>query len=404
MKLFDGLLGGGEADRAAVEHLEHYHQRGGSLGFRLLLAGFVVFVTWACLFRLDEVAKASGEVIASSRVQIIQAVDGGVLAELNVREGDQVKPGEVLARLDPSRLEAAVREIEARLVGLKAKAARLRAEVTGAATPAFPPELAAYGDQLAVERALFQQRRTGLAGEIRTLQVAVRLAREELELTRKLVRSGDANRSEEIHAEKSVNDAEAALVVRQNRFFEEASAELAKAEDDIAQNEQVLAQRRQQLKDSVFVAQTPGVVKNVRVTTVGGVLRAGEELMQIVPTDDQLIVEAKVAPADIARVQEGLQATIRFDPFDYTIYGSVAGKVVYVSADTIKEDSSRGKDVFYRVHVSTAGNPVTTSNGRKLDILPGMTAKVDIRTGQRTLMSYLLKPLRKTLTESFGER
>jgi len=123
-----------------------------------------------------------------------------------------------------------------------------------------------------------------------------------------------------------------------------------------------------------------------------------------VPIGDDLIVEAKVSPADIARVQKGLEANIRFDPFDYTIFGGVDGKVVYVSADTLKEDTQKGEEIYYRVHVITNSNPVITTTGKALEILPGMTVQVDIRTGERTLMEYLLKPLRKTLTNSFGER
>jgi len=126
--------------------------------------------------------------------------------------------------------------------------------------------------------------------------------------------------------------------------------------------------------------------------------------MQIVPMDDKLIVETKVRPSDIAYIRTGLPATVRFDAFDYTIFGAVEGKVIYVSADTIKEDSKTGEQIYYRVHVETAGNPVKTRTDKKLDILPGMTAQVDIRTGDRTVLGYLLKPLRKTMAESLGER
>jgi adhesin transport system membrane fusion protein len=194
------------------------------------------------------------------------------------------------------------------------------------------------------------------------------------------------------------------LINRKNKYYQEARVELAKTEDDIGQNEQIGTPRAQQLSDTVLKAPVSGIVKNVRITTQGGVLRAGEELLQIVPLDDVLIVETRIRPADIALLKPGLKATIRFDPFDYTVYGSVSGKVSYVSADTIKEEGKAGEVTYYRVHVSTTAKPVKTTTGRTLDILPGMTAQVDIRTGDRTVLEYLLKPLRKTLTESFGER
>jgi adhesin transport system membrane fusion protein len=394
----------GARNRDTVQRLESYYQRRYSPVLWLLLVGLIAFIVWASVFRIDRVARAFGEVIASSRVQIIQSVDGGVLASLNVREGDSVETGQVLAQLDLTRIGAAVKEIDVRLSALRAKATRLRAEVTGMAALEFPVEVLRFPELVQVEQALFAQRRRGLAEELRTLQVAVDLAQEEAALVANLENSGDANRSEVIRAKRALNDADAKLINRNNQFLEEARIELTKVEDAIAQNAQILAQRQQQLDDSTFVALVPGIVKNVRVTTVGGVLRAGEELMQIIPVDDELIVEAKVSPADIAHVRPGLEATVRFDPFDYTIYGGVDGEVVYVSADTLKEDTPRGEEIYYRVHIASTTSPVMTTIGEELEILPGMTAQVDIRTGDRTVMEYLLKPLRKTASEAFGER
>lgn len=393
------------AMQARIERLENYHRRSHVLLLSVLSFGLLGFIVWATNFYINEVAKAAGEVIASSRVQIIQAVDGGVISKMLVKEGDHVEVGQELARLDQTRVGATVGEVEARLFALKAKTIRLRAEVTGAGTLDFPSAIRdEFKDIVSVERALFQQRRRGLQEELRTLQVAVNLAKDELALIERLMKSGDVSGSELLRVQRELNDAEARLANRKNKFMEDARAELSKAEDEIAQNDHILTRRAQEQLDSVFTAQMAGIVKNIRVTTVGGVLRAGEELMQIVPVNDELIIEAKVSPADIGRVQSGLAASIRFDPFDYTIFGGVKGKVIYVSADTLKEETSRGQEIYYRVHVAPLSNPVTTTTGKVLDILPGMTAQVDIRTGERTVMDYLLKPLRKTLSESFGER
>jgi len=384
--------------------LENYHNRNFSPLLWVLLLGLCAFFYWASLFRIDQVARAGGEVIASSRVQIIQAVDGGVLAQLLVREGDKVIPGQVLARLDPSRFGASVNEIDARLSALKAKAVRLRAEVTHAKKLVFSATELRFQHLVNVERALFQQRRSSLHAELKTLQVALDLASEEMQLIEKLSGLGDVNKAEVLGAKRLLNDAEAKLIVRKNRYLEEASSELAKVQDGIAQTSQILAQRQQQLDDSVFRALLPGIVKNISITTVGGVLRGGEELMQIIPIEDELIIEAKVRPADIAQIAKGLEATIRFDPFDYTIYGGVRAKVVYVSPDTLKEETRRGEETYYRVHLSSTTNPVQTTTAKTLDILPGMTAQVDIRTGDRTVLEYLLKPLRKTLSQALGEK
>ncbi|MDX8381145.1 MAG: HlyD family efflux transporter periplasmic adaptor subunit [Ghiorsea sp.] len=394
-----------QAAQRKIERLENYHRRSHIYLLSGLLSALILFVVWASVFRIDEVSKASGEVIASSGVQMIQAVDGGVLSEMNVREGDVVQSGEVLARLDQTRIGASVAEVKARLYALKARAIRLRAEVTSTDKMTFPVGFEeSWPEVVELEVALFKQRKIGLNAADKNLEIGVGLARQELAQTSKLRRGGDASGSELLRAKRALNDSEAKLINLRNQFLEDAGSELTKAEDGIAQNEQVLARYQQQEKDSVFIALVPGIVKNVSVTTIGGVLSAGEELMQIIPVDDDLIIEAKVSPKDIAKVKTNLEATIRFDPFDYTIYGGVKGKVIYVSADTLKEDSGHGTEIFYRVHIVPQDTPVVTTTGRSLTIIPGMTAQVDIRTGDRTLMDFLLKPLKKTLSESFGER
>lgn len=371
----------------------------------LMIALMIAAVAWAAVARVDQVTRAGGSVIASSRVQVIQAVDGGALAELRVKEGDRVERGQILARLDQGRAAAAVAEIDAKLGALRAQATRLRAEVQDAAEPVFSQELIDnYPDMVSAQRSLFRQKRSGLQEELRTLRVAVTLATEDAGLIGKLASSGDVSRSDVIKAQRALNEAEALLVNRKNKYFQDARTELAKVEDDLGQAEQVRTQRAQQVLDSIIKAPVGGIVKNVRITTQGGVLRAGDELLQIVPVDDQMVIEAKVRPSEIAQIKPGLPANIRFDPFDYTIYGAVAGKVIYVSADTLKEDTRAGEQTYYRVHIATPAAPVRTQTGQVLEVLPGMTAQVDIRTGDRSMMDYLLKPLRKTLTESLGER
>lgn len=386
------------------------HEKGGgergyhSLLLWTLVSALIAAVVWASVYRVDQVIRGAGTVISSSRLQVIQAVDGGVLLSLKVREGDQVKQGEILAVLDQTRFSASVKELDARLAALMAQAARLRAEVTDAPSVTYPAGVGSFPEIVRLQNALFAQKRQGLQEELRTLGVAVKLAKEDASLVAKLAQSGDVSRSEVIRTERALNDAEAQLLNRRNKYYQDARAELAKTEDDIGQNDQIRTQRAQQLKDSVLRAPVAGIVKNVRVTTQGGVLKGGEELLQIVPLEDALIVETKVRPSDIAMLKQGLPAAIRFDPFDYTIYGAVDGRVSYVSADTLKEETKVGEQTYYRVHVVTTANPVKTRTGRTVDILPGMTAQVDIRTGDRTVLEYLLKPLRKTLTESMGER
>ena len=369
-----------------------------------LVFAFAVTIVWAYFYRIDQVVRGPGTFISTSRVQVIQAVDGGMITSLKVKEGDRVEQGQILATLDDGRSAAAVKELDGRLAALYAKAARLRAEIAGADSVKFPAAVEKFPEIIKVETALFNQRTSGFQEEMRTAAVAVNLAREDAQLVANLASNGDISRSEVIRAQRTLNEAEAMMINRRNKYLQEVGTDLTKAEDEIGQNEQIRAQRMQQLENTVLKASVPGIVKNMRLTTSGSVLRAGEELMQIVPVGEDIIVEVKVRPADIAQLRPGLSANIRVDPYDYTIYGAVAGKVSYVSADTLKEDTRAGEQVYYRVHVTTKGAPVVTQTGKEIEILPGMTSQVDIRIGDRTVLEYLLKPLRKTLTESFGER
>lgn len=370
----------------------------------VLVAALAVAVYWASVHRIDQVVRGRGSFISASRVQVIQAVDGGVIMELRVKEGDRVEKGQILAVLDQTRFEAALKEIEARLAALLATAARLRAEVTEAPSVKFPPEVEKFPDLVNLETALFRQRTRGFGEEMRTARAAVNLAREDAKLVSDLAKTGDVSRSEVIRAQRVLNDAEAQMINRRNKYFQDARTELAKVEDLVMQNRQILAQRAQQFQDTELRASVPGIVKNMRLTTAGSVLRPGEELMQIVPVGEQIIVEVKIRPSDIGQLRPGLPANIRVDPYDYTIFGAVSGEVSYVSADTLKEDTRMGEQVFYRVHAVIKGDPVVTQTGKEIDIFPGMTCQVDIRTGERTVLEYILKPLRKTLTESLGER
>lgn len=377
---------------------------GRSLILWTIVVGFFLFIAVASVVQIDQVTRGMGTVISSSRVQIIQSVDGGVLESLPVKEGDRVSKGQILATLNQTRVTSAVKELDSKLSGLRAQAIRLRAEITGARQLNFPANIATgFPEQVRVQRSLFTQRLESIGEELRTLSEAVRLAKADARLVHQLAQTGDVSQSELIRVDRAVNEAEAQLNNRKNKYLQDAQSELAKAEDDIGQIQEQRIQRAQQLEDSVFRAVVPGIIKNVRVTTLGGVLKGGEELMQIVPLDDELIVEVKIKPSDIAQIKSGLSTHIRFDPFDYTIYGAASGSVAYVSADTLREDTKNGEQTYYRVHVKTP-TPVKTQSGRTLEILPGMTAQVDIRTGERSLLSYLLKPIRKTFAESMGER
>jgi adhesin transport system membrane fusion protein len=369
----------------------------------VIFFAFSGFIAWTVFFEIDQVVKASGKVISSKRVQVIQSVDGGVLSEMLVKEGSIVTPGQVLARLDKSRFQAASNEVQARVNALKAKVARLRAEVQG--TPlVFPRELKSHESVIQVETALYQRRKKSLDDDMSANTKTLSLAKTEKGIVDDLRKHGDVDKLEVFRAEKGVVEAQAKLDLRRNQYYEQASQELVKAEDDLAQNLQILSQRSEVVGSSVLTATVAGTIKNVNVHTIGAVLKPGEELMQVIPLGDDLLIEAKVLPQDISEVKTKMEATIRFDTFDSAIYGTVVGNVTFISGDSIVEKAAKGDETFYLAHVKIPQVPVVTSANKTLDLIPGMNAQIDIKTGRRTIFNFVMKPVTKVFTHSFGEK
>lgn len=365
----------------------------------------LVFITWASFAELDQVSRASGQVIPVARIQIIQSADGGVIDEIRVHEGDHVKRGELLVRLDSVKLGAAVTEGESKVASLKGTMARIEAELFDRPL-IFPREVLAYPDVVANQRLLYTKRRAALEAELGTLEEVRRLMRQELDMNQPLLDSGDVSRTEILRIQRSMADLNGQIANRRARYVQDLQAEYTKVSDDLVTAEQSLAQRKDSLGYSKLTAPTDGIVKNIRLTTVGAVLRPGDEVMQIVPTGDRLIVEARVAPSDIAFVRVGQKAGVKFDAYDSSIYGSAKGVVTYVSADTLTEQKpDGGATSYYRVHVSVDTQSMRPKHdGEKIEIQPGMTAIAEIKTGQNTVLRYLTKPLVKNFSDSLKER
>lgn len=240
--------------------------------------------------------------------------------------------------------------------------------------------------------------------EAQALNSMMALVRQELDMNLPLVASGDVSRTEVLRLQRQMADLQSQITNKRNKYFQDAQAELSKVQEDLLGVEQLLAQRRNVFEQTELRAPVRGVVKNVRITTQGGVIRPGEEVMQIVPLEDDLLVEAKVRPADIAFLKPGLDVTVKIDAYDYTIYGDLPGKLDFISADTLKEDLRQGEEPYYRVRVRTTGRQFSGRPEAALEIQPGMTATVEIKTGRKTVLHYLTKPVIKTLSESMGER
>lgn len=359
-----------------------------SLAFVLL-----AFTAWAWYFKLDEVSTGTGKVIASSKEQVIKSLEGGVLASLHVQEGNIVEKGQVLARLDPTRIESAVEESASRSRAAQATSARLMAEVND--TPLrFPEEVLEEPDLVKAETALFQSRRESQEKSLSGLNEAMRLIRSELQLTTPLVTRGAASTVEVLRLKRQLNELQNKYTDIQTQYLVKAREELAKANAEIEAQQSVTRGRNDSLTRLTFTSPVRGVIKDIEVNTVGGVIPPNGELMRIVPLDERLQVETRIAPRDIAYIHPGQAATVKISAYDYSIYGGLPGKVALISPDTLQDDVHR--DIYYyRVYILTDSDSLLNTSGKRLPIVPGMIATVDIHTGEKTVLSYLMKPLNK---------
>jgi len=366
-----------------------------------VFAGLVVFLLWAWFADLDEVSTGTGRVVPTMREQVIQSLEGGILADLKVRQDDIVEPGQILARLDPTLTESNVDETSAKYRAALASAARLTAEVNGTSLK-FPAELNGYPDLVASETRLYHSRRDSLAQSVRWLQEALTQTRSELNISASLVSAGAASNVEVLRLRQKVADLELRKADLQSQYMVTAREELAKANADVETLSATIKGRTDSLSRLVLRSPVKGIVKNIEVSTVGGVIPPGGQLMEIIPLDDQLLIEARMSPRDIAFIHPGQRATVKITAYDYAIYGGLEGEVSSISPDTI-QDEVRRDEYYYRVFVRTRTNALVNRNGKHFPIVPGMVATVDVHTGSKTVLQYLLKPLNRA-REALRER
>ncbi|MDF0604402.1 HlyD family type I secretion periplasmic adaptor subunit [Neisseriaceae bacterium TC5R-5] len=372
-----------------------------SWSIRLILLALISLLIWAAVFRLDEVSTGNGQVIASSKEQVIQSLEGGILAKLLVREGNIVQKGQVLAHLDPERAESTLGESRARLLAAQATATRLNAEVNQ--TPlSFAVDLQPYSELVRSETELYHSRRDSLEQSLSRLNEAMALVTKELHLTEPLVAKGAASNVEVLRLQRQLNELETKATDLKTQYFVKAREELAKANAEVQEQLSVTRGHQEQLKHLVLTAPMRGVVKDIVVNTVGGVIAPSGRLMTIVPLNDRLEIETKILPRDIAYIHPGQKANVKISAYDYSIYGGLSGVVTTISPDTI-QDEVRRDQYYYRVYLRTDTDSLKSQTGQPLPIVPGMMATVDIHTGSKPLLQYLLKPLNKA-GEALRER
>ncbi len=378
---------------------------------RVMVGGLLLLLLWSAVGKIDQVTRSSGQIIAAERTQLVQSSDGGVLTQLHVKEGDVVKAGQLLATLQKERAAAAVSDSSAKVAALQITLTRLHAEAYGKPL-VFDKELLTYADYIRNQTDLYNKRQTAFKDDIRALENILVLAEDEFRINRQLEMTGDVSRAEVLRLQRGVADIKAQLASKRNKYFQEVQTEMTKAQEDLSTQSEQLKDRSQVLEHTELVAPMNSVVNSIKVTTLGGVVRPGETVIELLPMGEELIVEAKIPPVDIAFVSLGQTASIKLDAYDSSIFGGLLGKVEYISADVLfAEKASPGVPIgfnnppsYYIVRVRITDAEFHGDKAREIKLRPGLTASVEIKAAERTVLSYLTKPITKTLSQSLGER
>lgn len=414
--------------------------RGARVTVRISLIAVTVVIIWAAFSQLDEVTRGEGKVIPSRQIQVLQSLDGGIVSEILVREGQTVKVGDLLLKVDPTRMVSSLRENQSQYLSLLAKAARLRAIAEGSRFIPPPEVMKEAPEIVAAEQALYESRRAELEATIGVARqqasqrsqelISVRAKRDqatqsynltarELEMTRPLIKSGAVSDVELLRLERDVvrfkgeRDSAIADIARlefsiaeANRKIQEveltfrntARSELSEANAKIAALSEGSAALEDKVKQADIRSPVNGTVKQLKVNTVGGVVQPGKDLIELVPSDDALLLEARVLPRDIAFLHPGQKALVKFTAYDFSIYGGLEATLEHISADSVVDEKG---NAFFLVRVRTQSNVI---GDKKLPIIPGMVAEVDILTGKKSVLTYLLKPILRAKANALTER
>ncbi len=404
---------------------------------------FVVFLVWANFATLDEVTRGEGKIIPSSAVQVVQTLEGGIVDAFLVKEGEEVAAGQVLLQIRDIDAASSLGANQQKYLGLLAAISRLKAEAEGKSSPEFPDEVMkgtptsvteeleafrANMQSLASQTQIYQQQLVQREQEIREinskaadLRQVIALSRQERDMIAPLVERGSAPKIELIQLERSLTErqgelnsllgalprsqsavAEAKAKIEEvtNTYRAQAQTELSAKMSEMNAIRETLGSLEDRKMRTEIRSPVNGTIKDIKISTVGGVLKPGEDVLEIVPKDDQLLVEANIRPGDIAFLHPKQAAMIKITAYDFAIYGGLKGELIDISADTITNEKGES---FYRVRLRTFENTLKRK-GEVLPIIPGMVASVDILTGKKTVMEYILKPFIKTLGNAMSER
>ena len=419
--------------------------------FISIISFFIIAVTWASFAEIDELARGMGKVIPANKIQSIQNLDGDIVSELLIKEGDHVEKSEPLMKIDTIRFQASLEENKEIYLSLLAKRTRLNAELkfnSDKEVPKliFPQELKSSDSMyIKIESRLFKNKINEYQSSIKTLEFQLYQKRQELKeiyakekqlkislkniiqqrnTIKKMVRSGSKSNIELLKIDSAYNtikgdlesstlsiprsklaiaESKSKIEERINNFKTDASTKMQEIEADLQKIKSRLVSDNDKLSKTIVRSPVNGVIKQININTIGGVVKSGDTLMEIVPDSDVLLIEAKIDPKDIAFINPTLKVIVKLTAYDFSIYGGLTGKIVEISADSIKDKESRDGKTYYKVVVKTTKNYLER-NGEILPIIPGMIASVDIITGKKTIMDFILKPILKTKQGALHER
>lgn len=412
---------------------------------------FFIAIIWAAFSEIDELARGEGKVIPSEKIQTIQSLDGGVISEILVGEGDIVKKNQPLMKIDTTRFQASFEENEQTFNHLMITRTRLEAESKIDLSKELPkliypeevlknaPEFARNDEKLFESRILELKTTTNifevqlkqkkqelleLENKLRQLKKSYALVKEEMETIEELVKRRSKSKVDLINIKKEFTQIESDMQATQlsiprlkfaieeavsridekvNMFKSEVSNELQKVNTEIKKYESKLVSEKDKLDKTILTSPVNGIIKQINMNTVGGVIRTGQDLIEIVPQSEVLLVEAKIDPKDIAFINPRQKAIVKITAYDFSIYGGLEGNIVEISADSIIDKEDKNQRSYYKVVVKTTKNYLE-KHGEKLPIIPGMITSVDIITGQKTILDFLLKPILKTKQNALHER
>jgi adhesin transport system membrane fusion protein len=414
--------------------------RGGRMILWATLLLFVIFIIWAAVSEVEQVTRGQGKVIPASQIQVVQNLEGGILAELHVKVGDTVTKDQLLLRIDQTRFISSVEQNQAKSGANRAKAARLRAEASGNSIFSAPPD--APSEIVASERALFESRKAELRQSLdvkqeqinqrlnelkeqntrlRELSKTYELYQKEIRLTKPLVGTGAVSEMEVLQLERKAGEMQGDIeMIKQSiprikskieesrsamrelklNYANKAKAEYHEVASQLGEDSASSLALKDRLDRTLVKSPVNGTVNRILVNTVGGVIQPGMNLVEIVPTEGTLLIEAKIKPADIAFLRPNQKAMVKFTAYDYTIYGGLEAKLEQIGADSITDEK---KESYYLVSLRTDKNYIGTKE-KPFPIIPGMIATVDILTGKKTILAYLLKPILRAKSMALRER